>query len=174
MKMCVVQENGLNESLALTELSAYLRTDGHNIALFIEREERSLEKSIASFAPDILLVPGDIGGHGWFHRMLSRLKRASPIPIVVGGTYPTFYPDDAFADPNVDYLILGEAETPARRLLEALQGGGDPSGIPGVWGRYRGGGFKNPIGPPLRNLDDLPIPDRALYYKYGFIRDFTL
>ena len=49
MRILFLQDNGINESLALTELSAYLKSAGHTTELFLEREEKiSLAKLLIS------------------------------------------------------------------------------------------------------------------------------
>ncbi len=164
----------MNESLALTELSAYLKNQGHSIELFVEDEEKNMEESIRRYQPDVFCVPGDLCGHHRFHRMTARLKRHFQIPIITGGTYPTFYTEEAFADENVDYLVVGEAELPFTEFLRRLEAGEDLSDIPGLWGRRDGEVFKNKMGLSIKNLDDIPPADREIYYKYGFIRDFDL
>lgn len=175
MKVCIIQDNGLNESLALVEAVAYLRQRGHQFALFLESEERGgLEGRIREFAPDALLVPSDVGAHHWFHRMTAWLKQRFPLPLISGGIYPTFFTEEAFADPHVDYLVIGEAELPLADLLAGLEAGADVSRQAAVWGRAGGREFRNSTIRPIRDLDELPLPDRALYFHYPFIRDFSV
>ena len=90
MKVLFIQDNGINESLALCELSAALRAAGHETAVLLEREERDLFAAIDRFAPDWFLIPCSILAHTWALGMARRVKERFPErPVILGGTHPT-------------------------------------------------------------------------------------
>lgn len=175
MKIAIIQDSGLNESLALTELIAYVeQTKRHFFELFLIHEEKNFETSIRSFHPDIFLIPSDLGAHHWTHSFAAYLKKQFNLPIVVGGAYPTFYPDEAIQGEFIDYLVCGEAEIPFLNLLNSLEEKSDPSFLPNIWGKNKNGIFKNKITDILADLESLPMPKREIYYKYPFIKNFKL
>lgn len=174
MRIGCVQDNGINESLALTELAGLLKSRGDTLEVFLADEEPNLEQALHRFGPDALLLPADVGGHHRFRGLCEQLRRSFDCPFVSGGIYPTLYDEEFSRDLAVDYFIVGEAEIPLPQLLDALERGDDPSGIPGVCGKYQGKTFRNSPPKPVADLDSLPLPDRGLYYKYPFLRDFPL
>ena len=74
--------------------------------------------------------------------------------IVMGGVHPTFKADEAFSNPDVDFVIRGEGEETFRLLLS----GEKPGSIPGLSYKSEGVITHNPEPPLIKNLDDLPFP----------------
>jgi len=171
MRVLFLQDNGINESLALTELSAHLKAHGHATGLLLEREEKYLDRKIRDFAPDLFLVPCSILAHHWALRMASWLKARFDKMVVFAGTHPTFFPDIVHEEP-VDVVCIGEAEGAVLELCDKLERGEDIRSIENLWVKSGGRVHKNPLRPLLQDLDALPLPDRELYYHYPFIRDF--
>jgi radical SAM superfamily enzyme YgiQ (UPF0313 family) len=64
-------------------------------------------------------------------RVIETLRHCSTAPIVLGGTGFTLFPDEAMRVLGADYGIIGEGERLAL-LLQSLEKGEDPVGIPGV------------------------------------------
>jgi len=63
--------------------------------------------------------------------------------------------------PSVDYAVVGEADTAFPRLLDRLVTGSPPTEVPGVVGKTG----RTPPAAPLRQLDDLPVPDYTEYFE---------
>jgi anaerobic magnesium-protoporphyrin IX monomethyl ester cyclase len=92
------------------------------------------------------------------------LKELNPnlISIFVGAM-PTFLPDRCIKNPNVDYIIAGEAEESLVELLNRLDAGQGARGVPGV-------GFRDQQDQPvlqgraalIQELDALPFTDWTL------------
>ena len=164
--------HSINESLALCELSALLKAHGHRTAVLLEREERDLHAAVDVFDPDWFLIPCSILAHTWALDMARRIKARHPgRPVIFGGTHPTFYPEIVEA-PEADAIIVGEAEGAALDICEALKNGHDIACIPNVWLKREGAVIKNEKRPLLAPLDDVPMPDRGMYFKYPFLREF--
>jgi len=171
MRVLFIQDNAINESLALTELSGHLKAHGHHTRLFLEKEEKNLERKIRDFSPDLFLVPYSILAHNWALRMAAWLKACFGKTIVFAGTHPTFFPDIIHEEP-VDILCVGEAEGAVLELCEKLEKKEDIRQIRNLWVKHDGEVHKNPLRPLLQDLDALPLPDRELYYHYRFMRNF--
>jgi B12-binding domain/radical SAM domain protein len=65
----------------------------------------------------------------------SILKRLHPdVPVILGGLSASYFHREILENyPQIDYVVRGDcAEEPLARLITALKGGGDPSGIPNV------------------------------------------
>lgn len=173
MKIVFVQDNALNESLALTELSGYLKSRGHQTDLFLGDEEKNLIAQVCGANPDVVIMPCSVLGEAWCFETYRQLKAALPprVKILVGGTYPTFYPE-MIETSGVEILWRGEAELAVEEFLDKLGRGEDYTGVANFSFNLGGRFVHNPVRPLIQDLSILPRPDRELYYKYGFIRDF--
>jgi len=173
LRLLFIQDNAINESLALMELSSYLKARGHRTRLLIEREETNLFAQVEAFSPDLFMIPASILAHNWFLRTCARLKRRFPeTKILLAGTHPTFYPDIIHV-PDIDLLCLGEAEEPVLELCDALDQGKPVHQIRNLWVKEDGRIHKNPLRDLMENLDGIPLPDRGLYYdRYRSARVF--
>ena len=170
-RILFLQDSGINESLAVTELSAWLKREGHHTHLLLEEEEPQLDAEIRRYDPDVAIIPCHIAGHTTAFRLAEATKRASSAVTVLGGTHATFDPD-IVKRPEVDFGVRGEAEAPLTQLLEALGGSGGYEDIAGLVYEGPSGVVANPLAPLLHDLDQLPMPDRALYFRYPFMGRF--
>ena len=82
------------------------------------------------------------------------------IPVILGGPHVTFLADEALD--HADYVVRGEGERPLAELVDALESGGDFSGIPNLSYRKDGRAVHNPERPAPDDLDALPFPDFSL------------
>ena len=109
-RVLFVQNNGINESLALTEVAAVLNRAGHRYRLFLEDEERDLTGEIAAFNPNVAILPCHVAGHQEALRFAEQIKGIHPNCVVVlAGTHATFDPELALR-PEVDGVCVGEAD----------------------------------------------------------------
>ena len=86
--------------------------------------------------------------------------REKGIPVVFGGPHVTFVPEEALE--HGDYCIMGEGETGLPLLIEALNTGSPLADVPGLAWKENGVIHKNPLAPPIEDLDTLPFPDLGL------------
>ena len=100
------------------------------------------------------------------YRMAKRLK-AQDIPVIIGGTHPTFLPDEALE--YADFVIRGEGEHALVELLGYLEKGTPAlSGIRGLSYRDRDGrNVHNPSREFIEDLDSLPEPDFSLVHNWS-------
>lgn len=92
-------------------------------------------------------------------RTLELAKTADPATVtILGGIHPTFmYEEVLRGAPCVDYIVLGEGELTLRQLLETLEAGGDPAGVPGIaWRAPDGSVVVTGRRPLVADLDSLP------------------
>lgn len=92
------------------------------------------------------------------------VKRIDPsIPVFLGGPHVNLFPEETLSLGAVDFLLLGEGESNINPFLDALFGGADMAGVPGVV--FRNGDGSTRYGPPnplIEDLDSLPMPARHL------------
>jgi len=83
--------------------------------------------------------------------------------IVVGGWHASYEPDSLLANPEIDYVVMGEGERAITQLATCITNGNEPAAmtIDGVALRRQGKNIKNP--PKfIENMDELPYPARHL------------
>ena len=87
-----------------------------------------------------------------------RLKSAHPgIQIVFGGAHPSGDPEECLRTGAVDYVVVGEGEISLTALLDDLEAGRRPDGIPGVWLIHEDA-VRPALPSPVPNVRDLPRP----------------
>jgi radical SAM superfamily enzyme YgiQ (UPF0313 family) len=153
-------------------LSAVLKENGHKCEVFIG--EKNLIKSLKKFSPDIAAFSVVTGPHFWDLRMAKIIKEELDIPIIFGGPHPTFFPQ-VIENENVDIICRGEGEYAMLELANKMEDGKDITKIKNLWVKQNGRIFKNDLRPLIENLDELPFPDREIYYKkYKFLRNYPM
>ncbi|MFH1465006.1 MAG: cobalamin-dependent protein [Pseudomonadota bacterium] len=85
------------------------------------------------------------------------IQRDAGLPVIWGGLHPTSVPEDCLR--YADYVCVGEGEEPTLALLQALDAGGAPGEVPGLWRRGPAGVVSGPRRPLVADADDLPDPD---------------
>ena len=175
MKILFIQNFGINESLAITDISAFLKSKGHVCDLLIESKEKKIVEAVKNILPDIFIIPWDIGTCSWTLNVVGTIKKYFDAPIVVCGTYPSFYPDNVIKYSNVDILCIGESEYALLELIDRIEKQRDIKDIRNLWIKNDGLIYKNELRPLVNDLDSLPIPDRDIYFeKYKYLKDMSL
>lgn len=88
-----------------------------------------------------------------------RVRQALPgVKLVWGGPHTMLFPDESMAQPEVDFLVTGEAEETFPAFLDALGSGTGYDHIPGIW--YRDGAVVKHTGPAayVQDINALPFP----------------
>lgn len=172
MRALFFQDSGINESLALTDLSAVLRAAGHEVDLLLGDEVRRPDRFLRRFDPDVVIIPCPVAGHARALRDAALVRKVrSEAFILFGGTHATFTPELVLR-PEVDAVCVGEADGAVPELLERLERGRDWQDVRNLAVEIDGELICNPMRPPEQELDTLPMPDRELYFQYPFIARF--
>ena len=97
-------------------------------------------------------------------RLAKKIKEQFPeIITVTGGTHPSFLPEDSLTRaPDLDYIVIGEAEESFPQLLQALSKGTGLESIDGLAWRDNGSIRINPKARYIQDLDTIPFPARDL------------
>ncbi len=157
------------EFLGVMYLSAILKKNGHKTEI-IFGNKKSILQQIKKLKPDLIMFSSMTLQHKWVSEVsLFLKKRGIKTPIVVGGPHVTFFPE--FIDePGIDIVCRGEGEYAILELTEAIHNKKDFKKIKNLWVKDKGKIYKNPLRPLIKNLDELPYPDREIYKKYDFFK----
>jgi len=186
----VVKENyGVFPSLSLLYVAGVAEAAGCEVLLLdAHAEGLTVEETVArlrAFRPDF--VGYTVTTYLFFQNLewIRAIRRALPVPVIVGGVHLSIYPRETLLQPEIDYAVTGEAEASLPDLLEALVLGRDLAAVRGI--AYKPGGDAGPRGErvvvtpsavPL-DVDLAPLPARHLIPNeiyYSFIsqhRNFT-
>ncbi len=173
MKILFIQNNGIQESIGVANLSGILKAAGHETDLLLVSHTPDLIGAIKQYNPGLIAFSALTGVHHSIQHLAVAIKAQVNIPIIVGGPHPT-YSADMINHPGIDIICRGEGELAILELAEAMEGDRDVTGIQNLSVKTRNGTIhRNGLRPPVP-LDELPPPDRELYYKYGFLRDMPM
>ncbi len=137
--------------IGVSYIAAAARLDGHHCQLFDLNFHKSFEdelkKSLREKAPQLIGLSIRNVDNVAFPKVISYLKHyqaivaccrevCPEIPIVVGGSAFSLFPDEFFKKLDVDYGIVGEGEDLFRQLANSLEKEGrpPPNLNPGPWG----------------------------------------
>jgi anaerobic magnesium-protoporphyrin IX monomethyl ester cyclase len=167
-----MQRDSLMIYPGVMSISAVLKSAGHECDILIENLERDLVAAAVRSKPDIIGISCTTSLHSWTKRIVKRVRERMNVPIVVGGPHPTFY-SEMIDDSGVGIICIGEGEYALLELMESLEQGKDITHIRNLWVKDNGGEIhKNPLRPPIQDLDELPFMDRELYRKYKSLRAY--
>ncbi len=168
MKIYFLQEM-VYEYLGPMYLSAMLKKHGHDVELIVPDEEKGWFNMIKDGG--LIAFSCMTSTHQWALRMARRIKKRYDVPVVFGGVHSTVF-NEVINEEAVDYIAVGEADYSFAELVDKIEHGNDTTKIKGIWAKKNGKVYKNDICALHENLDELPFPDRELYYrKSGLLRE---
>jgi len=162
----------------LASLSASLKEAGHSTALLhLTRpaEREAFVGELRRAAPDIVAFTVRTSAVDICREYTEWTREALPGATVIwGGYHPTLTPETCIASPGVDAVCLGEGEGALVDLADAVAGEGDPRTIASLWYRDGSGAVhRNEVRPLVASLDELPLPDFALFDRGRLIASRT-
>ena len=152
-------------------LPTILRERGYEVKAFVENVAEPDWSFIES--SDLVYISTITSTAIRAYRMAKRLK-ALDIPVIIGGTHPTFLPDEALE--YADFVIRGEGEHSLVELLEYMEKGTPAlTGIKGLSYRGRDGRIvHNTSREFIEDLDSLPEPDFSLVHNWNASNPYPL
>ena len=173
MKVLFIQNNGIQESIGVANLSGILKANGHQCDLFLTSHTPDMEGAIRKADPNLIALSALTGVHHSLISLAQKIKGKFDIPIIMGGPHPTYSPE-VLQNPGIDIICRGEGELAMLELANYMEAGKDITKIPNLFVKTSDRIIhKNELRPPA-TLDELPFPDREIYYKYEFLRDVPM
>ena len=173
-----------SEQLGVEALSALLKREGHEVGLLYDpgadnvfyfelpifkrlRVEDRLIRQAIEFQPDLIAFSCITNLYPYEKSIARRLKQHLNVPFVIGGVHPSTVPDKIIEDELFEYLCIGEGDYALLDLVNAIEKGGDTTTIQNIHAVIDGKVYKNDTRPLVQDLDELPIPDKSLFYDRG-------
>jgi glycosyltransferase involved in cell wall biosynthesis/radical SAM superfamily enzyme YgiQ (UPF0313 family)/ADP-heptose:LPS heptosyltransferase/tetratricopeptide (TPR) repeat protein len=149
--------------LGIGYLLAALRLDRPAQAVHYQVYDHAVQQLpgiLTTFQPEIVGLTCTTFNRGNVRRICQWLAREHPgIRIVLGGVHVSFLPEQALRDYGADFVVIGEGEESIRELCDALDQGTHLAEVKGIAYLDNGEMVVTTKREPLRNLDELPIPD---------------
>lgn len=162
--------------LGISYISAVLTQHGHRTRLVVisphykKHGLKLLEQRICEFTPRLICYTAVSTQYIFIAELAGSIAERHPgIYQLIGGPHASLNPEDVIAGP-FDALCVGEGEFPTLELVACLETGADPGGIANLWIKGERGVEKNFTRPFLKNINDLPHPDREMWMDW--IRPF--
>ncbi|MBU1062055.1 MAG: B12-binding domain-containing radical SAM protein [Candidatus Omnitrophica bacterium] len=179
------------EHLGIEYLSSVLKKAGHEISLaydpglfgtednvfyipFLERvfdRKNEVISRIESSTPDLVAFSVYTSNYQWTCDVARTIKEKMNVKTVFGGVHVSLVPEEVVKNDFVDFVIIGEGEYALLDLVNTLSSNRPEYSIPNVWYKKGGEVIKNPLRPPIKDLDSLPFPDKGLFENYINYRD---
>jgi anaerobic magnesium-protoporphyrin IX monomethyl ester cyclase len=184
-----------SEQLAVSQLSAIAKRDGHQVgiafsaSLFNDRynlEFPSIAKifddqsevigAIQKQEPDVLVFSCLTSTYQWMLGIARIAKDINPnVKTIFGGVHISAVPDRVIIKPEVDYVVVGEGDVVFPLILNAIAEGGATEAIPNTR-------FKDSNGCVIRgiqqgfiqDLDALPHFDKEIWEDHIRVGDLYL
>lgn len=182
--------NGM--SLGISYIASYLNANGHDAWVYnadyinqdqyktlyqcykdfpsyidiFKDENHSIWKttvdSILAFEPDLVGYTSYTANLSSINILSKKVRQANPaIKQIVGGVHSTLDRNILDSLPFVDYSIIREGE----QTTLSLANGEDIAEIKGISFRSAGGIVSNGSSPIIRNLDEMPFPERDKFWS---------
>jgi len=157
--------------LGLQSILAVAQQEGHEVDLFLPRNEREIEEVLA-FNPDMVLCSCMTNQANFARKLNNNLRSRKPKVIsVIGGYHPSAMPE--IVKEGFDFAVLGEGERTFKELLERIGSGKEYfSDIKGLAFLKNGELLITPKRERIEDLDDLPDPfinSRLLSQKSNYL-----
>jgi anaerobic magnesium-protoporphyrin IX monomethyl ester cyclase len=161
----VIYELDFADHIAISYLSSIAKARGHETYLCILKDH-DLSNIVENVRPDIIAYSANIYGFDELVEAHKFSKRKYSFISIMGGPHPTFNPD-TFLHSEVDAYCVGEGEFAFRDFLERIEKSEPFDDVLNLITRKS----SNPVRPLIKNLDDLPLPDRDLSLSNSFLKD---
>jgi len=170
MKIALIQVNvldidNLNPPLGILYIGTILKNKGHEVKCFDEDPEHvDLIPKLREFNPDAIglsfMTPSYERAYYFCKSLRKKFKHTT---IFAGGIHPTISSEKTMKEMELDFIVIGEGE---RTICEALENIGSLKNVKGIMYRKDGKIINNKSRELIKNLDEIPIPDRNLIENY--------
>lgn len=155
--------------ISITQLATILNKSETHSAKILDMTfhtkhwKKHLHLSMKRFKPDIIGISTNTLYMQYVKLIAKEIKENYDTPIVVGGYHASIHPKETISIPEIDYLLVGDAEHSLPMLLDTCEKGTDFNKIKGLWYKEKGTIKNNPGGCFIKDIDNFPVPDWDLW-----------
>ena len=129
---------------------------------------KDLARKVADFKPDLIGITMVEDTYSLALSLLDSIKEFN-IPVIAGGVFVSFSPDDVIARETVDMICIGEGEEALVELCEKMYRGEDYSAVQNLWVKQNGQISKNPLR-KLVDINNLPFINYDIFERERLYR----
>lgn len=164
--------------LLLCYVATLLKNKGHKIhyidSVIQEFNQKKTIQEIAKISPDLIYIETATSTFNYDKLFINQLKEKYPqIKIIVAGSHVTYDPIVAMRQAKIDVVIKGEQDYTALNLITAFSKNKPLNKIKGICFRKNGKIINNANAELIKDLDNLPFPDRSLIPHQWYIEGHT-
>jgi anaerobic magnesium-protoporphyrin IX monomethyl ester cyclase len=157
-------------SIGVSYLSAALKQAGHetkclHICEWLDYPfdvERATADA-AAYDPGLIAVSSGTNHYPDCKLLAEAFKSAMPeTPIIFGGMHTTLNVQEVIGVPWIDFANVGEGDDSIVELANALENGGNPLSIPGIWAKTNGTIHRNMMR-RSKDISKLPYMDTDIW-----------
>jgi radical SAM superfamily enzyme YgiQ (UPF0313 family) len=168
----------LGPSMGQAYLSGALKHAGHgtNIIHISEWLDYPFDidrviSDVKNYGPDLIAMSTGANHYPETRLLLESLKKATGLPIILGGIHATLNAPTVMAEnPFIDFIGVGEGDDSILDLATALESGSDTTAIPNIWARVDGS-IKPNAPRPLKDITQIPWMDLESWPQFKRITE---
>lgn len=152
----------------IASISAVLKQAGHETKLIHcnNFDKSKLSEAIERFNPKLVFLSTTTDQFELSNEIINYIYENFNLPVIMGGAHPTASPSECISIKGLLGICRGEGEYAALELVESLEKGRDYTKIKNFWFKKDGKIIKNKLRGLIRPLDELPFPDKKIFYEY--------
>ena len=155
--------------LGISYISSFLKQNGHETKLLVLTKQSNLnvvDYALKTFLPSLICFTAVYSEYIFISDVAQYIKISYPeIYLLAGGPHVSLNPENCLSD-SFDALCIGEGEEATLELINQLERKKAPSNIRNLWIKYKNNVEKNFTRPFLKDLDNLPFPDRQMWQEW--------
>ncbi|PKQ20771.1 MAG: hypothetical protein CVT66_03450 [Actinobacteria bacterium HGW-Actinobacteria-6] len=147
----------ISPPLGLAYVATHLLDEGHRVQIVDLNvsgfNPKRVTLALKRFAPDMVGISAHTETYPNAVKIAALVKEHdASILVMVGGPHPSIMPEAVLAEPDIDFVVVGEGERTAVELLAALAQGAQPDAIVKI------AGLGHTVdGAPVQNASRLPL-----------------
>src|SRR3989338_1371004 len=161
----VIHQLDYADHIAIAYLSSIAKQLNH-LTFFCNMDKDDLNISISKINPDIVAYSVNILGYNKIVEANKKAKESHSFISIMGGPHPTYSPE-TFPESGMDVYCVGEGEYAFKEFLLQVEKGESFDDVANLITENKA----NPVRPLIRNLDELPFPDRDLVLSNSFLKN---
>jgi radical SAM superfamily enzyme YgiQ (UPF0313 family) len=127
-------------------------------------KRKRIIKALIEYNPDIVCFSVITDNYQWACEWAKEVKTVTKAKVIFGGIHPTSVPEKVISQEFVDYVCVGEGEYALQELVNEIDNGRDGKYVRNIWVKDGGRVIRNETRPLISDLDQLPLPDKALFH----------
>lgn len=150
---------------SLLSIASVIKKSSRKISLLTPEFKNSrdgIKEQIIEKHPDIIIIPTSTTTFREDAEFLKEIKEKISVTTIVYGSHVTFLPKLSLKESSIDFIVMREPEYVIRDLIDSIERNLNIKKIRGIGFKEKDRVKVNPPYPFIKNLDELPFPDREL------------